>query len=90
MNSSIEVLIVKMALALLRELAEDIVRFQGPSKSREPGALHDDAPARLVAAAAVARFSARENRRRLDDGRDGRSDATRHGDGVESWLSGLL
>ena len=43
-----------------------------------PGPLHDDAPAGLVAAAAVARLAAREDGLRLDDGRDGGSDATRH------------
>jgi hypothetical protein len=42
------------------------------------GALHDDAPAGLVAAAAIARLSASEDGGRLDDGRDSGGDAGRH------------
>jgi hypothetical protein len=42
------------------------------------GRLHDDTPARFVTAAAVAGLSARQDRRRLHDGRDGRGDAGRH------------
>jgi hypothetical protein len=42
------------------------------------GRLHDDTPARFVTAAAVAGLSARQDRRRLHDGRDGGGDAGRH------------
>jgi hypothetical protein len=42
------------------------------------GALHDSAPAGLIAATAIARLSARENGSGLDDGRDGGGDAGRH------------
>jgi hypothetical protein len=40
--------------------------------------LHDDAPARLVAATAIARLSAGEDGDGLDDGGDGRGNAGRH------------
>jgi hypothetical protein len=44
--------------------------------------LHDDAPAGLVTATAVARLSARENRLGLDNGGDGGSDTARHFEGL--------
>jgi hypothetical protein len=44
--------------------------------------LHDDAPAGLGAAAAVARLSALWGGRRLDDGGDAGGDTGRHGGGV--------
>jgi hypothetical protein len=45
-------------------------------------ALHDDTPAGLVAAEAVARLSTGEHGLRLDDGGDGGSDAARHIEGL--------
>jgi hypothetical protein len=50
------------------------------------GALHDDAPAGLVATAAVAGFTALWGRSGLDDGGDGGSDGARHvGSGDGGW-----
>jgi hypothetical protein len=48
--------------------------------------LHDDAPAGLVAAAAVAGLSALGGGRRLDDSGDGGGDAGRHVCGVVDWF----
>ena len=48
--------------------------------------LHDGAPARLVAAAAVARLAALGGGSRLDDGGDGGGDAGRHSEGVGSGV----
>jgi hypothetical protein len=42
------------------------------------GVLNDKAPAGLIAATAIARFSAGENGSGLDNGRDGGCDAGRH------------
>jgi hypothetical protein len=46
------------------------------------GILHNNAPAGLIAATAIARFSAGENGCGLDNGRDGGGDAGRHIEGV--------
>jgi hypothetical protein len=52
--------------------------------------LHDDAPAGLVAAAAIAGLTALGGGCGLDDGGDGGSDAGRHCDGVVEVGSGEI